>query len=80
MPLSKFVAIRAVVSKALKANYTEDAIGDALQRMAGDNRSVTTDSLRIELDGLPPSRYGQQRPEAPEERMLRESRERRSAS
>lgn len=57
VPLSKFVAIRSVVSKALTADFTEDQVTPALLRMANDNRTVTIDALRTEMVGLPPSRF-----------------------
>jgi len=51
--LSNFAAIRGVVRKAVAANYPDVAIVAALGRLADDGRSVTTDTLRHELDGLP---------------------------
>lgn len=53
VPLSNFPQVMGVARKALRANYPPDVIRAALLRMANDNRSVTTDSLRIEIDGLP---------------------------
>lgn len=56
VPLSNFAAIRGVVRKAINANYDDQPIIDALSRLAADGRSVTTDTLRYELEGRPPSR------------------------
>lgn len=54
--LSNFPAVAGVVRKAIKANYADAAIVDALGRLADDGRSVTTDTLRLELEGRPPPR------------------------
>lgn len=57
-PMCKWPAVNGVVIKAIKSErFTDDEIRDALLRMAAENRSVTVDSLRTELGGLPPSRY-----------------------
>jgi hypothetical protein len=56
VPLSKFPAILGIVKKALNANYADDMVGAALERLAVDGRPVTVDTLRIELDGLTPAR------------------------
>jgi hypothetical protein len=56
-PMCKWVAVNGIVIKAVKADkWTDLEIRDALLRMAGENRSVTIDSLRTELAGLPPMR------------------------
>lgn len=56
-PMSKWPAVNAIVLKAIKADrWTDEQIHDALQRLAADRRSVTVDSLRIELTGPPASR------------------------
>jgi hypothetical protein len=58
---SKFPAVAGVVRQAVRATvdgrvkYTDQQIIDALGRMAEDGRSVTVDSLRYELDGIPPT-------------------------
>jgi hypothetical protein len=53
-PLSNFPAIRGVVSKAFKTGeFTDDEIREALLRLASEGRSVTTNTLRIELRGYP---------------------------
>jgi len=56
-PMCKWPAVNAIVIRAIKADKWDDgAIQDALLRHAADNRPVTIDSLRTELDGLPPPR------------------------
>lgn len=51
-PMSKWPAVNAVVIKAIKTDrWADDAIRDALLRLAADNRAVTVDTLRIELGG-----------------------------
>lgn len=57
VPLSKYPAILGIVRKALHCNrYSDDAVRDALLRLAVDGRAVTVDSLRTELDGMPATR------------------------
>lgn len=53
VPMSKFPAVFAIVKKALNANYGEADIEAALLRLVDQNRTVTVDALRIELDGPP---------------------------
>ena len=54
-PMCKWPAVNSIVIRAIKADkWDDDAIRDALLRHADDNRPVTIDSLRTELDGLPP--------------------------
>jgi hypothetical protein len=54
-PMCKWPAVNGIVIKAIKSErFTDDEIRDALLRMAAENRSVTVDSLRTELAGLPP--------------------------
>lgn len=53
--LSNFPAVAGVVRKAVKAGYDDAAIIAALGRLADDGRSVTTDTLRIELEGRAPT-------------------------
>lgn len=62
-PLCKWPAVNGVVLKALKTGrYTDDQIQAALLRLASDNRPVTVDTVRIELNGMPvsnlPARVG----------------------
>lgn len=52
-PLVSFVAVMKICKRAVDGGYPEDAIAAALARLADANRSVTLDSLRIELDGPP---------------------------
>lgn len=55
-PMSKWPAVNAIVIKAIKTErWCDDEIGAALLRLAAEKRPVTVDSLRVELDGLPPS-------------------------
>lgn len=57
VPLSNFPAVAGVVRKAVRTQrYTTQQITDALERMADDNRPVTVDALRIELEGMPDPR------------------------
>ena len=55
-PMSSFVAIRGIVKKAIAANHGDAEIISALERLARDGRGVTTETLRIELQGLPAQR------------------------
>jgi Helix-turn-helix domain len=56
VPMSRFPAVAGIVRKAIGAGYPDTAITDALVRLAAEGRSVTVDTLRIELEGLPPTR------------------------
>jgi hypothetical protein len=56
VPLSRFPAVAGIVRKALQAGKTETEITDALARLGKEGRPVTVDTLRIEIDGLPPRR------------------------
>lgn len=57
VPLSNFPAVMAIVKKARSAGrYDDGQIRAALERLGADGRSVTTDSLRYELEGFPVSR------------------------
>ena len=51
VPLCKFVAIKAIVKRALAAGYEPAPVQAALLRLADAKRAVTVNSLRIELDG-----------------------------
>ena len=55
-PMSNFVAIRGIVKKAIAAEHSDAEIVPALKRLARDGRGVTTETLRIELQGLPAQR------------------------
>jgi hypothetical protein len=53
VPLSKFPAVMGICKRAIAANKTDTEIEAALRRMAAENRPLTVDTLRIELEGLP---------------------------
>ena len=55
-PMSNFVAIRGIIKKAIAAEHSDAEIVPALKRLARDGRGVTTETLRIELQGLPAQR------------------------
>lgn len=55
VPMSNFPAVQTVVRKAFRANHSPDSVQAALLRLAADKRPVTTDTLRIELEGKPAS-------------------------
>lgn len=63
-PMSKFPAIAGIVRKAINTGaYTDDDIAAALTRLADEGRSVTVETLRIELEGLTPQlAYGRASP------------------
>ena len=53
-PLIKWPAVNAIVLRALKAEqWTDTAVLEAILRLADDRRSITVDTLRIELEGPP---------------------------
>jgi hypothetical protein len=59
VPLSNFPAVAGVVRKAVRAErggrpaYAEEEIRDALTALADEGRSVTADTLRVAIEGLP---------------------------
>lgn len=54
-PMCRFPAILGIAKKAIQAGrHTDDAIHDALLRLAAEGRPVTVETLRTELDGIPP--------------------------
>jgi hypothetical protein len=54
-PMSKWPAINAIVIKAIKADrWTDEEIHAGMLRLATEGRSVTVDTLRVELSGQPP--------------------------
>lgn len=62
VPLSNFPAVAGVVRKAVRTGMWDDAtIGAALERLAEEGRSVTTDALRYELSGFPGQRSNRAR-------------------
>jgi hypothetical protein len=56
VPLSKFPAVLGLAKKALEAGYADDLVSAAMARLADEGRSLTTETLRIELDGMTPRR------------------------
>jgi hypothetical protein len=61
VPMCKWPAVNGVVKSAINSgHFADDAIHDALLRLAAENRSVTIDSLRTELVGFAPRSNGQQ--------------------
>ena len=57
VPMCKWPAVNGVVLSAIRSgHFADDEIRAALLRLAAENRSVTIDSLRTELVGLPPQR------------------------
>lgn len=55
--LSNFLAVLGVVKKAINAgDYSDDDIQSALSRLAEDRRTISTESLRIEIEGPPKRR------------------------
>jgi hypothetical protein len=69
-PVSNFPAVMGIVKKAVSANYSDAEIIPALERLARDGRSVTTDALRIELQGLPTPRGSPKRSTTDERVMV----------
>lgn len=56
-PMCNWPAVNGIVAKAIRTGrWADDAIREAMIRLAKDGRSVTVDSLRVELDGLPADR------------------------
>lgn len=56
VPMCKWPAVNAIVIRAIKAErWADDEVQAAVLRLADEGRPVTVDTLRIELDGLPPS-------------------------
>lgn len=56
VPLCNHQAVAGVVRKALNAGYADAPVWLALARLIDAERSVTADSLRIELEGPPKKR------------------------
>lgn len=52
-PMCRFPAVLGIVRKALKAGHPPDLIQTALLRLAVEGRSVTVETLRIEIAGRP---------------------------
>jgi len=67
--MSKFGAVLGIVKKAMAADYSDAEIIPALERLARDGRGVTTETLRVELQGLPAPR-GQPKRSTTDERVM----------
>lgn len=68
--LCNWPAVNGVVVKAIKAEqWTDDEIRSAMLRLADNGRPVTTDSLRVELQGFAP-RASPRRPDLVEHNGL----------
>lgn len=52
-PLCNFPSVAGICRKALKAGHGMPEIAEALLRLADEGRGVTTETLRVELEGLP---------------------------
>lgn len=52
-PLCNFPSISKIARKAIRAGHSDEAIREALLRLADERRGVTTETLRVELEGLP---------------------------
>jgi hypothetical protein len=73
-PMCKWPAVNGIVIKALKAErWADGEVREALLRMAGEKRTVTVDSLRVELDGLPPRHSGGSARKQEGDRILRDA-------
>jgi DNA-binding transcriptional ArsR family regulator len=54
-PLCRWPAINGIVIRAIKVEkFSDEEIRAALMRLAGEGRTVTLETLRIELEGMPP--------------------------
>ena len=51
VPMCRFPAIAGIVKTAVRAGYADEQIIAALLRLADQRRSVTVESMRIELEG-----------------------------
>lgn len=59
--LAKWPAINGIVVAAIRAEtWSDEEIHAAMMRLAAEGRPVTMDSLRIELNGFPAKRRGEQ--------------------
>lgn len=55
-PMCRFPAVLGIVRKALQAGHGPSLVQAALLRLADEGRSVTVETLRIEIAGRPPLR------------------------
>lgn len=79
VPLSRFPAIAGIARQAIRSGrYGDEQIHAALTRLGGEGRSVTVETLRVELDGLPPPRVSRQQQQTDDQfrRALARARER----
>jgi hypothetical protein len=67
--LTRFPAAMKIVRKALNVGYPEHAVAAALDRLADDNRSLTVETLRIELDGPATARASPRRESTTDQRV-----------
>lgn len=56
VPMSNWPAVHGIVRRALTAGHDPADVEAALTRLAADRRSLTVETLRVELDGRPPPR------------------------
>jgi hypothetical protein len=68
-PVSNFPAVMRIAKKVMAADYSDAEIIPALERLARDGRGVTTETLRVELQGLPAPR-GQPKGSTTDERVM----------
>lgn len=55
VPMSRFPAVMGIVGKAVNTGrYSDEEITSALERIAEEGRSLTVETMRIELEGQPP--------------------------
>lgn len=68
--LCKWPAINGIVIRAIKTEeYADYEIRDAIMRLADDGRTVTIDTLRTEIEGLPPPKTPPSRQSTTDQRM-----------
>jgi len=53
VPMSRYPAVLGIIRKAIDAGKPDIEITDALRRIAAEGRSLTVETLRIELEGQP---------------------------
>lgn len=67
--MSKYPAVLGVVRKAVQSGkFTDQQITDAMLRLASEGRSVTVETLRVELTGHAPPANGR-RPSTTDQRI-----------
>lgn len=55
VPFTKYVTVLGVVKKALQTGYSVEQVAVGLDGLADDGRPVTINTLRIQMEGMPPS-------------------------